>query len=186
MKMKKNKGQIGIIVPLYLFLFALVIMLYLLQMYVFHIVGNDTEDALAASNLASAVIDIQEFGATHNIVISSPSAAYEVYKDALKVNMGLDAEWNSNNNAVISGQVEVVEYIIYNVRGNDVEIHCFGEHPYEQMVPGGKGTVTAPNGKIIETTSVYSKITFPVTGMFNVFNITVQANKDKLVDIAKN
>lgn len=184
--MKKQEGQIGIVVPIFLFLFVLVIVMYLIQMYIFHIVGNDTEDALATSNLASAVIDIQEFGTTHNIIISAPDTAYELYKDALKVNMGLDEQWNSKNKAAISGRVEILEYTIYNVRGNDIEIYCFGEHPYSQTVAGGKGMIAAPSGQIIETTSVYSKITFPVSGIFGIFNMNVQAVKDKLVDIPRN
>jgi len=48
---------------------------------------------ITASNLASAVIDIQEYGVNHNLIIKDPAHAYSIYQDALKVNMGLNDHW---------------------------------------------------------------------------------------------
>lgn len=45
------------------------------------------------------------------------------------------------------------------------------------------GSATSPNGQVIESTSVYSRISYQVDGYFGV---TVPAEKDKLVDIVKN
>ena len=177
--MKKREGTIGIGVSLFCVMFVAVIIAYMSQMYSFQSIRIDTEDALAASNLASAVIDIEEYGISHNIIIADPEAAYGIFKDALKVNMRLDDAWNSSKDE-ISGPVEIVEYIIYNVRNEDVEIHYFGHSQYSQVITGGKGTVTAPNGKLIESTSIYSKITFPVDA---IWGIQTTAVKEQLVDI---
>lgn len=179
--MKKREGKIEVGVPLYLLLFILVIIIYVIQMYKLRIVSAMAEDALAASNLAAAVVDIKEYGITGNLIIESPSSAYMVYQETLKVNMSLDDNWMSiNSNSVISGQVEIVDFIIYNVRGSNVEIHSFGRNPYSLIMENGLGTVSAPDGKIIENTSIYSCITFQVDV---AFDITVPAKKYKLVDI---
>uniref|UniRef100_UPI004057BD58 hypothetical protein n=1 Tax=Acetatifactor sp. TaxID=1872090 RepID=UPI004057BD58 len=178
--MKKRKGTISTVVALFYVIFLVVIIAYMTQIYTYQTIKIDTEDALAASNLASAVIDIQEYGISQNIIIKDPVAAFGIYKDALKVNMGLNDSWYSTGQRGITGPVLVLEYVIYNVRDNDVEIHYFGSSNYSQVIPGGKGTVTAPNGKLIESTSVYSKITFSVEG---IFDIQTTAVKEKLVDI---
>lgn len=178
--MQKRDGKIEIVVPMFLLVFVIILVACMLQMYQFEADRAYAEDALAASGLASAVIDIQEYGTKHYIVIADPGAAYETYQRALKANMGLDDNWESQNTLAISGRVDILEYTVYNVRGQDVQITSFGEDPYTADVPGGLGSVTAPNGKIIESTSIYSRISFPVEG---IFGIRVTAQKDKLVDV---
>lgn len=179
---KKRSGEIATIFSLFAALFLCAVIAYELQIQQYDAIKTSTEDALAASNLASAVIDIQEFGSTHNIIVGDPARAFQIYKDALKVNMGLDESMQSEN-AAITGNVQILQYIVYNVSGTDIDVYCYGENPYTTSYPNGLGTVTAPNGKIIESTSVYSKITFPVKGYFG---ITTTAVKDKLVDIMIN
>lgn len=181
--MKRHKGQVGIFAALFFILFALVVIASVLQIYTYHIIKEDTEDALAASNLASAIIDIEEYGISHNVVIANPENAFSIYKDALKVNMSLDENLNCVNNSSISGKITIVEYIIYNVRGSNVEVYCFGENSYSYTAIGGLGTVTAPNGQVIESTSIYSKISFKVKGIFNIYT---EAKKEKLVDVVGN
>lgn len=64
--------------------------------------------------------------------------------------------------------------------GTDVEIFRFGQSPENRFVAGGLGSVEAPNGQRIEKTGVYSRITFPVNGLFGIMTTAV---KDKLVDV---
>lgn len=179
-KRGKQKGIVDTVVSMFFLIFAVLLIAYMLQIYQFNATRTFTEDALAASNLASAVIDIQEYGITHNIVIADPQAAYETYKRALRTNMMLDDDWYSQNTLAISGQVEILDYVVYNVVGQDVQITSFGQNPYITTITGGLGSVSAPNGIQIESTSVYSRITFPVEG---ILGVSAVAEKDKLVDI---
>ena len=181
--MKKQSGQISVLIPMYLMLFVLVVIAYSLQKYQYNATKIYTEDALAASNLASAVADIQEYGISHNIVIAEPDNAFELYKEAIQINMGLDTNWESANKKMISGRVDVIDYIVYNVSGNDVDVYCYGENSYHTFIADGLGSVRAPNGQKIENTSIYSKISFPVDGIFDIHTI---AEKDKLVDVVGN
>lgn len=178
--MQKREGKIAIVMPMFFLVFAIILIGCMLQLYQFEADKTYTEDALAASGLASAVIDIREYGISHNLVIADPQEAYETYQRALKANMGLDDNWESQNTLAISGKVEILEYIVYNVIDQDVQITSFGQNPYTITVPGGLGSVSAPNGQQIETTSVYSRITFPVEG---ILGVQIVAEKDKLVDV---
>lgn len=177
---KKRRGEVGSIVSLYYITFFVILAGVIMQLYAFRALSTYTEDALAMSNLSSAVIDIMEYGSTHNIVIDDSDRAYDIFKKALKTNMELDEFMSGSATA---GPVKVIDFIIYNVKGTDVEICRYGQNRYEQTIPGGLGSVSAPNGIKIESTSVYSKVTFPVEG---IMGIHVTAVKDKLVDVVVN
>jgi hypothetical protein len=61
-----------------------------------------------------------------------------------------------------------------------IKIDNMGNETYESV---SLGNAFAPNGVKIETTGVYSEISFPVDGFFGV---SVNARKGKLVDVAQN
>lgn len=99
----------------------------------------------------------------------------------VKINMGLNDQWEDPT-GLISSPVRVEQYIVYNVRGSEVEVTSFGEG-LNYSATETLGSATSPNGQVIESTSVYSRISYQVDGYFGV---TVPAEKDKLVDIVKN
>ena len=68
----------------YVLLFLVATVAFALQIREYISLKTHTEDTLAASNLASAVIDIQEYGINHNLVIKDPEQAYSIYQEALK------------------------------------------------------------------------------------------------------
>lgn len=177
---KKRRGEIATFTLVYLILFLLVIAAFALQIRQYLALKSDTEDALAASNLATAVVDIQEYGISHNLIVADPDSAYRIFQDTIRVNLNLTDTWMDSTGR-ISGPVTVEQYVVYNVRGRDVEVHSYGPGvTYASVVTGGKGSLTAPNGKIIESTSVYSRISYRVAGYFGT---DVLAVKDNLVDI---
>lgn len=175
---KKRKGEIGIVVPMFFITFMVIMIAYLLQLTGYGAIRTMTEDALAMSNLASAVIDIETYGKTHDILIADPEQSFETYQRALQANMKLDAQWTGQGTQY--GKVEILDYIVYNVSGSDVEIFRFGQSPENRFVAGGLGSVEAPNGQRIEKTGIYSRVTFPVNGLFGIVTTAV---KDKLVDV---
>lgn len=182
---KVSKGKIEIVTGMYFLLLLLIISMMQLQMSFFAIAGAFMEDALAASLLACAVIDIEEYGMSHTIQIADPYAAYALYQEALIVNMGLNNEWEPQNLHMAGGAVEIWQYTIYNVVRNDVVIYSFDENGrYSSWKEtNGLGQVKTPDGTIVETTSVYSRIRLPVQG---ALGLRVYADKDKTVDITSN
>lgn len=178
---KKRKGEIATFALVYILFFILATMVFALQIRQYISLDTQTEDALAASNLASAVIDIQGYGISHDLVIKDPGQAYAIYQEALRANMGLNAQWEDPS-GLIAGAVKVEQYIIYNVRGSDVEVTSFGEG-LNYSATETLGNAMSPDGQRIESTSIYSRITYQVEGYWGI-GVTVV--KDKLADIVKN
>lgn len=175
-----EKGSIEWVSGLFFLLFLTLLLCAQLQAAIWHTTSLYLEDALAASNLASAVIDLEEYGISHIIRIEDPREAYSRYLDAVRENLQLDENWECPNRALISGKVSIDDYIIYNVQEEKVVIFHVSENGHSRMEQGILGSVKAPNGVLVEATGIYSEISFPVEG---ILGITVQAHKGKLVDV---
>lgn len=180
--MKKENGQVSRCMGLFLVLFLAVYLFAALQLERFRAASLYLEDALAASNLASAVVDIEQFGISHRIWIPDVSAAYEKYREAVRGNLNLDEAWRAADGGVIEGTVKVVNYTIYNVNGELVTVSSFDENGQTTENLYVIGAVKAPNGTEIESTSVYSEIAFMVEGFPGMY---VEAHKGCLVDVVK-
>jgi len=178
---KKSPAEIEIISGMFFLLMLAVFVSVLLQLDILRISAAFAEDALVASNLASAVIDIEEYGKTHVVQIAMPEEAYQTYREALRYNLQLNEQWESGNRNLLAGPVEIEEYTVYNVEREDVRIYSFGpEGSSEQVVYDGLGVIKAPDGTVVEATSVYSRICYPVKGILGLEMIAV---KQKTVDI---
>lgn len=177
---RRMPGQLGFISGLFLVLFLAIVLCANLQVESFQASSLYLEDALAASNLASAVIDLEEYGISHAVKIADPLSAYRLYCDAVKGNLGLNDHWEGSNQALISGPVTVENYIVYNVQGDRVTVHSVDNTGQVYSRQGQRGAVTAPNGRVVEYTGVYSEISFQVKGCFGM---EIRAHKGKLVDV---
>lgn len=191
MNLKKKKcllqstesGQIGWTMGLWFLLFAGLLLCAFLQLEVFRSSSQYMEDALAASNLAAAVIDVEEYGISHGIRIDDPQEARRRYMTALKGNLKLDDKWECANKELISGPVTIENFTVYNVSGNDVEIYSFEEDGSVKRTQGTLGRVTAPDGTAVEATGIYSEISYAVRG---ILGLEVKAHKGKLADVVRN
>lgn len=177
-----ESGQIGWTVSFWFLLFLGILLCALLQMDVIRSSARYMEDALAASNLAAAVIDIEEYGISHQIQIDEPYMARERCMTAMKANLGLDDNWECANKNLISGPVHVVNFTVYNVSGNDVAIYSFDESGAMCTDRGTLGQVKAPNGVPVESTGIYSEISYRIKGFLG---LEADARKGKLVDVVK-
>lgn len=182
-KIKAQSGQVELAAGMFFILFLALFMHMLLQIDMFRAAAGYMEDALAASNLASAVIDVEEYGISHNVVIDNPILAYERYCYALKENLNLNEEWRCANGKMIGGPVRIEEYIVYNCADGKVEAYQVNESGVIAQWGGAEGEVAAPNGIIVENTGVFSAVSFETEGFLGV---KATAKKGKLVDIALN
>ena len=178
-----ESGQVGWTAGLFFLFFLGILLCAFLQMEVFRSSSRYLEDALALSNLASALIDVEEYGVSHKLVISDPEQAYERYKEAVKGNLNLNDSWECPAVGMISGPVSIMDYRVYNVSGNDVLVTHFDENGLISSWQETLGSALAPNGVAVESTGVYSEIAYQVEGLFGV---SVRAHKGKLVDVVEN
>ena len=179
---QKKQGQTEWVLGMFFLLFLVVMFSTQLQTELYRTSSAYLEDALAASNLASAVIDLEEYGISHAIQIEDPMEAYCRFREALETNLQLTEEW-VNTSGVISGRVEVETYLIFNVKDEEVTIYQVADNGVVWEQQGSLGSVWAPNGVLVESTGIYSEISFPVQGMFGM---VTEARKGKLVDIVAN
>ncbi len=179
-RIKREDGKVEWVVGMFFLLLLGILLCAQLEISIYQTAAGFMEDALAASNLASAVIDLEEYGMSHTVTIADMDAAYAGYCLALKGNLGLNDEWEGKEGGLIAGKVVVQEYIVYNVQGDMVTVSRVSANGSHSSYQGGRGAVRSPDGQVIENTSVYSAITFPVEGLFG---IKAQAQKGKLVDI---
>lgn len=178
---KRDSGQVEWVGGLFFLLILAILMYTQLQLAAWSCASVYLEDALAASNLASALIDIEEYGKTEKVLIRDEQRAFEIYKEAVRTNLGLDTKWQCENQNLIAGPVEIVDYIIYNVDGNLVEIVRLEEDgEVVERKADTKGKVVAPDGTLVEHTGIYSALSFHVTGFPGM---VIRAQKGKLVDI---
>lgn len=175
-----ESGQVSLVLGLFLILFLAILLCMQLQLAAYRASAQYLEDALALSNLASAVIDIREYGSTHKVLITDQEQAYVRYCAAVRENLGLDENYEAAGHKLISGRVEIQNYIIYNVTGTKVQVWEQSGDGQTREWQGSLGEVRTPKGQIIETTGIYSEITYPVKGFLG---ITAIAEKSKLADV---
>ena len=178
----KESGQIGCVVGAFYTLFLGVMLYAVLWVEHYRTVSLYLEDALAASNLASAVVDVQEYGISHNILIDRPEEAYEIYQWAVRGNLNLNAAWEGQAGSLVQGPVSIVQYIVYNVKDDEVLVYHFDEDGQMAQWQETLGNVAAPNGILVESTSVYSEIAFETESFFG---ITVRAHRGNLADVSR-
>lgn len=177
-----ESGQIGWAVSLWFLLFLGILLICSLQTEVYRSAAVRLEDTLAASNLAAAVIDLEEYGTTHEVLIRDPEEAFARYQEAVKGNLGLNEAWENSEIEWLQGPVKVERFLVYNVTKQ-------GTFVYEMNGAGKMGTgakrtgvVTAPNGKMVEHTGIYSELSFQTSGLFD---LSIKGHKGILVDVAR-
>lgn len=177
---KADPGMISWTSGIFYLLFLILFFMAQMQLVIFQVSSMYMEDALAASNLASALIDPVEYGISGQILFTDPVTAFQIYQDAVVANLSLDGEWNCDNKHLIAGRVKVEQYTIYNVKEDIVEVISIAEDNTMNTWTEGIEAACAPDGQPITHTSIYSELSYPVKG---ILGIEIEARKGKLVDI---
>lgn len=180
---KKEEANVDIVAGAMFFLILVLTIFFGFRITQYMITAAGVEDALAASNLASAVIDLEEYGKTHEIFIADEDKSFQIFREALICNLKLDENLNTTNKNFLTGQVLIKEYRIYNVRNENVEVLVLNGLGEKMSYTLGKvGEITTPDHKCVESTTVYSKIAYQVEGLAGQ---TISGEKEKSIDIVR-
>lgn len=176
-------GQVDVVVSMFFFLTVLIVAMFQFKIYTVMTAGAYVEDALAASNLASALIDVREYGSSHILRIGDTGEAFRVYRDALRLNLALDEEGYSARAELLTGKVCIREYIVYNVLDGEIQIDVYdGEGNCLRQETARPGSVRTPDGIPVEHTTIYSRVSFQVMGLMGQ---VIDGEKEKSVDIVR-
>ncbi len=179
----KHAGSVDYFMGLLMVFVVSIVMLVCVKLSHFMIAGACVEDALAASNLASALIDVKTYGRDGTLKIFDPQGAYEVYKEALFINLQLDEDGRPFQRQLLEGPVTIEEYRIYNVIGEEIEMYMLDQNQVMQHCGVGRiGEVVTLDGVEVETTTIYSRVSFGVPGFGAHY---IQAKKENSVDVKK-
>ncbi len=178
-----ESGQIHTVYGLFAMLFLMILGMTQFQLAACRASSDYLEDALAAGDLAAALIDVREYGSSHKLVIPDPEVAYETYLQALQTNLQLREDGTSAMEGLVSGPVRVLRYEVYNVdeETGEVEIYSLREGGFVRST-GRLGSVEAPNGQKVGSTGIYSEITYPLEG---IFGMEIPAHKGKLAEVRR-
>lgn len=177
----KDRGQVEWVMGIFIVLILGIMMYTQIQLVAWETASDYLEDALAASNLAAALIDVEEYGKSHKTLIRDVSYVFDIYRDAIRENLQLNQSWECVDQTLISGPVEITDFVIYNV--DEAYVEAIRVNEAGQVLErwsGERGILRAPNGVPVEHTGIYSEIQFQVKGFLG---ICVGAHKGKLVDI---
>ncbi len=179
-KCGKESGKVSLFVGMYFVLFLTVILYASLQIERFRAASLYLEDALAASNLGAATVNLREYGRTHKILVPEPDICYETYQYMLSQNLNLYGNSEPLPESLMEGRVTIASFLIYNVDEGVVTAYSFSEQGDCDMRQLPLSEAYAPNGVKIESTSIYSEVKFKVKYFPGLY---VEAHKGKLVDI---
>jgi len=190
---KLMKKDFGSSIIYYVIIMALISMLcllgsYVIRMKVVGIINESAQDTVALSNLASALIDKDEYSRSGIIRVKDFNTSYSVYEDALRENMNLSSDMYPTNSSYIHSKIDVLEYSIYNVVGLDIthirRTVSNGTVLVETIFYNGQlGRLQTPDGVIITNTTIYSKVGFTIRGFLNSAHYVC---KEGCVDIVNN
>lgn len=190
---RKKRGEF--VSFMIMFVLVFIFMMFSTCLYKQYIAKNTvkkTEESLKAATLAGATMNLVHYAYTGEVIVydyqNSRLSFYESF--AASMDMGTDLTPSDGN--CIAGPIRVNEYIIYNVRGSDIEIIAFHNgNAVPVITTAALGHVTAPNGAAITASTVYAEISFEIKGfidnrtmfgeLFHMDNVTV--TKASLADI---
>lgn len=179
----KSKGQVDIVVGMFLVLIVFIMVLFGFKTTQMMVVSAYVEDALAASNLASALIDLETYGKSHEIIIKEPESAFVLFREALCHNLRLDDSLQSTNGESVITDLWIPEYRVYNVSEDKVMVYIIdGNGIIQDQYNGKKGEIVTPDGVCVNSTTVYSKVFFEISG---IGDQNIRAKKEKSIDIVR-
>ena len=179
----KQRASVDVVAGMMFFLILVLTVFFCFRITQYMITAAGVEDALAASNLASAVIDLEEYGKSNRIYIADHKKAFQTFRESLICNLKLDDELYTTNKNFLLGQVYIEEYRIYNVQEEQIEIMVFNNQgDIISSSFGKKGEVSTPDNVTVETTTIYSKITYSVEGLAGQLLV---GKKEKSIDIVR-
>lgn len=179
LRLNTENGATTWVTGMFALIFIMLIASFEFQLAIFKATSDKLEDTLSSSGLAAALIDIETYGINHELIIKDVERSYEIYEETLKTNLNI-LDRQTAHNSLISGPVIIDCFRIYNVSDDLVTEVVMSEGNVSETNTGVLGQMRAPNNQLIESTGIYSEISFPVRAFGGA---TYVARKSKLVEV---
>ena len=122
------------------------------------------EDGLTISTLSALIFDVDELSASGTACVDI-NKSYKAFVKTLKTNLDLDENMNAKN-PVYYRSIEIKDYIIYNVKENDITEIRYSSNGsnLNKVYVDGLGKVVAQNGETITRSSIYVEVEISIEG----------------------
>lgn len=184
MKLKKKEGSVENFMAMAILIVVALLVVFAIKSKETNIISNYTTDAIVASNLAAATVDLKEYGTTKRIVNNDFEKSFNEFERSLKENLNLDNNFIPKSKNMISSKVTIDTFSIYNVVGNDIQLtkRNANGNVTKQVFRNGLGSTKTPNGVLINTTTIYSKIGFELKGYLKNKHYAYKENSVDITD----
>ena len=185
-----NKKDAGTIFNPVMFLVILILTAQLLLLFVEYKrvawVSGVVTDSMTDALLGACILNEEElyhYGSTGELEIQYPKEKYDLFKELLSEELGLDQEMKiaEHSLALLTDKVTITDFRVYSVREADITVYDFDNTAgyTTVLLEDMAGLYDAGNGEVIETSALLAEIAFRVE--FMGFPVTV--NKYHMVDM---
>lgn len=185
-----NKKDAGTIFNPVMFLVILILTAQLLLLFVEYKrvawVSGVVTDSMTDALLGACILNEEElyhYGSTGELEIQYPKEKYDLFKELLSEELGLDQEMKitERSPALLTDKVTITDFRVYSVREADITVYDFDNTAgyTTVLLEDMAGLYDAGNGEVIETSALLAEIEFRVE--FMGFPVTV--NKYHMVDM---
>lgn len=158
---KKREGIDTFVYTIGTTVFVIILILYIITSSIINSVHNQIDDAIISAELASALMDVEEYSKNKSVLIDK-TKSLKIFSDYLKANLGIteitteditmddgetllsDIEFNGH---MIGNKIKLNEFTIYNI---DLG------HPKKTIIPAHDGLsevfIPEKGGRIIKST----------------------------------
>lgn len=167
--MKSKRGSIEYLSSLMLICLTGVLMFYVISVKHIKLYQIKIKDSIDTSALSAAIIDIDKLVDDGVVMIENPLRSRVIFEETLKYSLNLDDDFIPAGDKPY-GQIVIHDFIVYSVIDGPRLIRY-------DIGRGGRYTVTeydygdhprTPDGKLIESATIYADVGMYVTGFFGI------------------
>lgn len=182
--LKKKDASIENFIAMGIITIVILFCMFSIKSKEINLTSNYIQDGLVASNLSAAIVDLKEYGTSNKIINNEFDKSFNMYKKALKENLKLDENFNPINTNFVDSKINIEVFSIYNVEGNDIHMtkRQSNGNVIKEVFKNGLGSVKTPDGVLIETTTIYSRIGFELRGYLKNAHYAYKENSVDVID----
>lgn len=175
---KKDTGTIHKLFACILLMWVVICWVILLEVMRAGYLSRHLEDSITQANLATILIEPYCYGSSGVLAFEDVGNVKRVFADFIEKALGSVEE---RRNLGITGDVEIVDFRAYEVIPEVTTEFYYDDYTICRYENHDKtAVVVAPDGTIIQNTSIYAKVAVPVRFLFGI-EITVA--KEHCVDV---
>lgn len=151
-------------------------------------VSGAVTDSMTDALLGACTLNEEElyhYGTTDELEILYPKKKYDIFKDILCTELGLNdaMQVTDNSLALLKEQVKIKDFKVYSICADDITVYDFDENGgyFTHQLEDQKGSFDPGNGKVIENTALVAQIGFTV----EFLGLPIEVSKYHMVDVAR-